>query len=245
MRRLRTILIVLLVLAGLFVAADRVAVHFAQGEVADRLQARENLAETPDVSIDGFPFLTQLASGSLDDVHIGIPHYSAAAAGTAGTIRVDDLKADMKDVAFSGDYSSATAASATGTATIAYDQLLKAAKTAPAQIAPGVTARIVGLSDGGNGKIKVSVEATVFGTKLAGPIDVLSSVDVKGGRMQVQADTLPKFGDVSIDESRIRALTDFQQAVDRLPGGVKLDQVRAAKNGVEITVKGTDVQLAG
>jgi hypothetical protein len=253
MRALRILLIVVVILGGLFVIADRVALHFAQNEVADKLKATENLAETPDVSIKGFPFLTQVASGELDDVTIGIKNYEATtSAGTGnGTatgpqkIRIDDLNAEMKNVTFSGDYSSATATSATGTALITYDELLKTAKSEPAQVAPGVTARVVGLSDGGNGKIKIAVEANVLGTRLPSPVYVLSSVTAQGNTVKVHADTPPKFGGVELAESRIRAITDFQQKIDQLPGGIQLDKVQAAKNGVEITVKGSDVKLAG
>ncbi|MFI5686846.1 DUF2993 domain-containing protein [Streptomyces sp. NPDC051636] len=245
MRALRILLIVVVILGGLFVIADRVAVSFAEGEAADKLKASENLAETPDVSIKGFPFLTQVASGSLDDVEVGIKDYEAATGNGTEKIRIDDLKADLKGVDFSGDYSSATASSATGTATIAYAELLKTAKSEPTQVAPGVTARVVGLSDGGNGKIKVAVEATVLGNKLPNPVPVLSSVAVEGDRVKVHADALPAIGGVDIAEDRVREITDFQQAVDQLPGGIKLDKVQAAKDGVEITVKGSNVKLAG
>jgi len=248
MRALRILLIVVVVLGGLFVIADRVAVHFAENEAADKVRTTENLATTPDVSIKGFPFLTQVASGELDDVEIGIKDYEAdtgsATGGNGGpkTIRIDDLKADMKGVSFSGDYSSATAATATGTATIAYDELLKAAKSEPTQIIPGVNAQVVGLSDGGNGKIKVDVKVTAAGATQTYP--VLSSVTVDGDTVKVHADNLPKLV-VDLADSRIRSITDFQQAIHQLPGGVKLDSVQAAPNGVEITVKGSNVRLAG
>ncbi|MEU6068969.1 MULTISPECIES: LmeA family phospholipid-binding protein [Streptomyces] len=245
MRALRIFLIVVVILGGLFVIADRVAVHFAEGEAADKLKATESLADTPDVSIKGFPFLTQVAGGSLDDVEVGIKDYEAATGNGAEKIRIDDLKADMKGVDFSGDYSSATAATATGTATIAYDELLKTAKSQPTRIAPGVTARVIGLSDGGNGKIKVAVEATLFGAKLPNPVYVLSSVAVQGDSVKVHADNVPSLGGADIAEGRVRQITDFQQAIDQLPGGIKLDKVQAAKDGVEITVKGSNVKLAG
>ncbi|MEU6776351.1 DUF2993 domain-containing protein [Streptomyces sp. NPDC046759] len=245
MRALRILLIIVVILGGLFVIADRIAVHFAEGEAADKLQSRENLASTPDVNIKGFPFLTQVAGGSLDDVEVGIKNYEAAT-GTAGkTIRIDDLKADMKSVSFSGDYSSATAATATGTATISYAELLKAAASQPTEVAPGVTARIVGLSDGGNGKIKVMVEGTVSSLGIKRTVPVLSSVTVRNDKVQVHADSLPRLGAAVIAENRIREITDFQQAVDQLPGGIKLDEVQAAQDGVRITVKGSDVRLAG
>ncbi|MFH9014643.1 DUF2993 domain-containing protein [Streptomyces sp. NPDC017943] len=245
MRALRILLIFVVVLGGLFVIADRLAVNFAEDEVADRLKSAENLSSTPDVSINGFPFLTQVVGGSLDDVEVGIENYEAAAGDGGRTIRIDDLQADMKGVEFSGDYSSATAATATGTATIAYDELLKTAKVEPTQIAPGVTANVVGLSDGGNGKIKVAVEATVLGTKLPEPVAVLSTVTVVDGTVRVKADGLPKFAGVNLAENRVRTITDFQQKIDGLPGDIELDKVQAAPDGVEISVKGSDVRLAG
>lgn len=245
MRALRILLIVVVVLGVLFVIADRVAVHFAESEAADRLKSTENLAATPDVSIKGFPFLTQVVGGELDDVEVGIKNYEAST-GTGGEkVRIDDLNARMKGVSFSGDYSSATAASATGTALIAYDELLKTARSEPTRVAPGVTARVIGLSDGGSGKIKVAVEAEVFGTTLPNPVYVLSSVTAQGDTVRVHADALPRFGGVEIAETRIRAITDFQQRIDQLPGGIRLDRVEAAKDGVEITVKGSHVRLAG
>ncbi|MDN0194273.1 DUF2993 domain-containing protein [Streptomyces sp. S.PNR 29] len=246
MRALRILLILVVILGGLFVILDRVAVNFAEDEAAGKLKTSENLSTTPDVAIKGFPFLTQLAAGSLDDVQVGIEDYEAATGDGAQKIRIDGLQADMKGVEFSGNFSSATASTATGTATVAYDELLKTAKSEPTQVAPGVTASIVGLSDGGNGKIKVEVEATVLGTKLPNPVYVLSSVTVvDGDTVRVKADTLPKFGGVELAESRIREITDFEQKIDGLPGGIRLDKVQAAKSGVEITVKGSNVKLAG
>jgi hypothetical protein len=244
MRALRISLILLVVLGGLFVLADRVAVGFAEDEAAGRIKSAEGLAATPDVSIGGFPFLTQVVGGELDDLKIGIKNYEASTGSSAGTIRIDDLNAEMRGVAFDGGYSSATAGSATGTASISYAELLKAAKSGPEDVAPGVTAQVIGLSDGGNGKIKVTVSGTVLGAKLPEPVSVLSSVTVSGDTVKVHADSLPKLG-VQLAEGRIRSITDFQQKIEQLPGGIKLDKVEAAPTGVEISVKGSDVRLVG
>ncbi|MEF9904859.1 LmeA family phospholipid-binding protein [Streptomyces sp. P9-A2] len=246
MRALRILLIIAVILGGIFVIVDRLAVNFAEGEVADRLKSSENLSATPDVSINGFPFLTQLAGGSLDEVRIGIQEYEAGAGDGKQNIRIEDLRADMKGVEFSGDFGSATAADATGTASVTYDELLKTATSESTQVGPGVTASIVGLSDGGNGKIEVAVEATVLGTKLPEPVSVLSSVTVvDGDTVRVDADALPSFGGVEMAEARVRAITDFEQRIDGLPGGIELDKVEAGKSGVDITVRGSDVRLAG
>ncbi|MGW4000925.1 DUF2993 domain-containing protein, partial [Streptomyces nigra] len=59
------------------------------------------------------------------------------------------------------------------------------------------------------------------------------------------ADKLPSFGGADVAENRVRTITDFEQKIDGLPGGIKLDSVQAAKDGVEITVRGSNVRLAG
>jgi hypothetical protein len=247
MRGLRILLTVVVILGILFVVVDRVAVYFAEDEAASKVKTTENLASTPDVSIKGFPFLTQVASGELDDVELNIKTYQAPTNTTGGagasTIRIDDLKAQMKDVKFSGDYSSATAATATGSASISYDQLLKAAKSQPTSVFTGVKAQIVGLSDGGDGKIKADMKVTVAGVGTT-TYPVLSTVTVVGNTVKVHADNLPKLV-VDLADSRIRSITDFQQTINELPGGVKLDSVQAAQGGVDIKVKGSNVRLAG
>ncbi|MFK0061808.1 DUF2993 domain-containing protein [Streptomyces werraensis] len=246
MRALRILLVVAVVLGGIFVIVDRVAVHFAEGEAADRVRASEGLASTPDVDIRGFPFLTQVLGGSFDEVRVGISDYEAGAGEGGRTIRIADLRADLRGVEFSGDFGSAVADSATGTATVAYDELLRNAKAEPTQVAPGITAEVVALSDGGNGKIKVALETTVLGTKLPEPVTVLSSVTVvDGNTVRVRADALPALGGVEIAESRVRRITDFEQKIDGLPGGISLEKVRAAADGVDVTVTGKDVRLAG
>jgi hypothetical protein len=66
----RRLLIAAVVLLGLLVALDRIAVHAAESLVAKRVQSQEHLDHKPDVSIGGFPFLTQAVGGKYDDVTV-------------------------------------------------------------------------------------------------------------------------------------------------------------------------------
>ncbi|MEU2562582.1 DUF2993 domain-containing protein [Streptomyces longispororuber] len=245
-RAIRILLIVVVVLGGLFVAADRFAVSFAENEAAEKLKSQEGLSSTPDVSIKGFPFLTQVIGGKLDDVEISIKDYDAKSDGD--TIRVDDLDATMHGVDFSSDYSSATADSAAGVARISYDELLKAAESEPVELPLGATGKVVGLSDGGDGKIKVAVEVSKGGTKLPKPVHVLSSVSVEGDTIRVHADKVPDKLEVlglsiRLPEGLVRDVTDFEEKVSDLPGGIRLDTVQAAPDGVDVAVKGENVDL--
>lgn len=248
-RAVRILLTVVVILGGLFVGADRLAVGFAEDEAAEKLRTSEGLGETPDVSIKGFPFLTQVLGGTLDDVEIGIQNYDASSG--SDKIRIADLNARMQGVEFSGDYSSATAAEATGTARISYDELLKEAQGEPPVKLPlGATGKVVGLSDGGDGKIKVEVEVSKGGTKLPKPVHVLSSVRVEDDTIKVNADEIPKKFEVlgvsiPLPEGLVRDVTDFEEKVSGLPGGIKIDEVTPAEDGVDISVKGSNVKLAG
>ncbi|MFJ4711638.1 DUF2993 domain-containing protein [Streptomyces sp. NPDC088785] len=242
MRALRILLILVVILGGLFVIADRVAVHIAEGEAADRIRESEGLASTPSVSIGGFPFLTQVADGTLDDVEVGIDDYEAKNAD--GSIRIADMDAHMHGVKFAGDYSSATAASATGTATVSYAELRKAVRRAgPARVGPGISAQIDGLAYAGDHKIRLTIAfQTPLGTLRP---TVTSAVGVTDGKLTARADSLPKVGSFDLGESTLRGVTDFRQAIDNLPAGIELDKVEAGEDGVEISVTGSDLRLVG
>jgi hypothetical protein len=66
----RRLVVALVVVVGLLVAADRIAVVAAQDVVAKRIQREQGLLVRPDVTIGGFPFLTQAIAGTYDDVSV-------------------------------------------------------------------------------------------------------------------------------------------------------------------------------
>ncbi|HEY3633352.1 MAG TPA: DUF2993 domain-containing protein [Jatrophihabitantaceae bacterium] len=65
--------IILVVLFGLLVAADRITVGLAESAVAKRIAEQnpfEGTGVKPHVSINGFPFLTQAFAGKYDDIEV-------------------------------------------------------------------------------------------------------------------------------------------------------------------------------
>src|SRR4051794_2547524 len=104
MRVLRPLLITLVVLGILFVAADRIAVAVAESQVADRVQQSQGLTGKPDVDIKGFPFLTQVLAGNLQNVHASADGLKADNGGQA-SLRVARLTADLHDVRLSNGFS--------------------------------------------------------------------------------------------------------------------------------------------
>ena len=83
---MKALLVVALLLLGLLVVGDRVAVGFAEDKVATEIAAKGGLQGTPEVDITGFPFLTQAIGGRYDDVRISL---TAAELGQPEGTRAD------------------------------------------------------------------------------------------------------------------------------------------------------------
>src|SRR6266568_57180 len=89
---MRKLLIALIVLAALFVVVDRIAVVVAQNQISDRIAASYGLPDKPDVTIAGFPFLTQVLQGDYGRVDVSVSKVPANGA----TLR--QLRAHFRDV---------------------------------------------------------------------------------------------------------------------------------------------------
>jgi hypothetical protein len=114
------LLITLAVLAVLAVIADQVAKSYAQNTIASNIQKSSGTSVKPSVSIEGFPFLTQLAARDLRVIDI------SAANVPAGKITVTSIKAKATGVHISSGFNSATVDQINGTAFITFASLDKA-----------------------------------------------------------------------------------------------------------------------
>jgi hypothetical protein len=233
MRVARVVLVVLIVLGGLFVAADRVAVRIVEGKAADRAQVSEGLAHKPKVSIEGFPFLTQAASGTLDEVKVSADDIRAG--GDGRSVRIDSFHADLRGVKLSDGFSHAVADTADGVAFITFADLTRAA---PA----GVTVSYAGESTGGKTLVKLSAKVQGVGSELS----VLSELTVSAdSTISLHAQPLPTaFTALGLD-GRIRQHIDFRRTLTHLPRGIALTSVTAAPDGISVVLGGTHVVLAG
>lgn len=85
----------LVVLTAFLTLADRWAVLYAERRTAEALKDRLDLAAAPEVEIDGFPFLTQLAGERLESTRVTVPDVAAdrvslaRVSATAKDIRLD------------------------------------------------------------------------------------------------------------------------------------------------------------
>jgi hypothetical protein len=220
MRNLRRLLIILVLLFGIFVTVDRVAVRFAEDQAASKIQSSRGLAQKPNVSIEGFPFLTQLIGSKLDEIKV----HANDVKDPKSKVQLASLDADLTGVKISSDYSSAVADNATGTVVVTYESLTAAL--------PAGTSVVYG---GEPGKVKVST--TVAGNRVTGTADIT----VVGGD-SIGLNHLDT-GNPLLDLGA--SLFAPSVHVAGLPSGLKLDSIQAEEGGVSITASGTDVSLNG
>ncbi|WP_418957842.1 DUF2993 domain-containing protein [Streptomyces tritici] len=231
MRALRVVLIVAVLLGGILVGVDRLAVGYAESEAADRIMLGEARAGSTEVDIKGFPFLTQVAAGRFDEVDVVV----GGAETQAGKkrVRLSELSVTLKDVTVDGDWKGARAGGVGGTALVSYEDLTAAA------------ASNVRVGYGGNGKVKVTGTFTLPLIGRSMTRSVVSSVTLVDGKtVRVRADEVPGEGIPGLEEL-VRSRTDFERSVGSLPPGMKLERIEAREDGVAIAVSGTNVVLTG
>ena len=204
--------IVVVVLAVLLVAADRVAAGIAENEVASQIKSA-GFPVKPKVTIDGFPFLTQLAARDFHQMDI------AASNVPEGPLDIASVNATMHGVHINSGFNGATVDQINGTALITFAGLSRAAG-----IGDGIT-----LSNGGNGDVKASIDlGFASGTALAqvtktGPHQISVRVVSAGG--------LPL--------SVLGPLQDFSVNLPDLPAGMTIQSVSVTGQGLLIAIAGT------
>ncbi|MFG1916350.1 DUF2993 domain-containing protein [Micromonospora sp. NPDC048898] len=161
--------VLLLLLAGLLVVADRVAVGVAERMIGDRVQqevAKQGAQSTkPDVEVAGVPFLTQVLDGRYERISIKLRDVQAPVQGD--TVLLPVLNVDARNVRASLDtlrsgQGDVVADTVNGTGTISYESLAALLKR------PGLT---LGEQDG---KLAVTAPVDILGQKLtvSGTADV-------------------------------------------------------------------------
>ncbi|GAB3952020.1 hypothetical protein GCM10027614_55010 [Micromonospora vulcania] len=155
------LVVLLLLVAGLLVVADRVAVGVAERAIADRVSqevTKQNAqAAAPDVEVHGVPFLTQVLDGRYERISIHLRDVQASVEGDA--VRLPVLDVDARNVRASLDtlrsgQGDVVADTVNGTGTISYDSLAALLNR------PGLT-----LGEQG-GKLAVTAPVDILGAKL-------------------------------------------------------------------------------
>jgi hypothetical protein len=228
----RALLIVLLLLGGLALAADRGAEAVAEDRVAQLVAERGGLAGQPQVEIGGFPFLTQALGGRYDDVRISLTGADLGQPeGTSADVSLRGVEVALSDV-LSGSVQQVPVERVDGTATLSYALLAE-------QLGPGTTVT----RDGDRLRVQRTVE--VGGVSV--PLTATGTVSLDGDTLVVDVDDASGAGvdvpDVLLDQ--VSDALDVRYRIPQLPFGLQVTGVAPADDGVRVRVEATDTVLQG
>lgn len=225
-RRGRFWLITLVVLAGLLVAADRVAATVTESRLAAKIQQSQHLKQKPSVSVDGFPFLTQVADRDFGHATVDINDLDT------GGIPIAHVHADLRGVHVSSGYNSATVDTLTGTATLAYAEVSRVLSNDVSNVGH------ITLSQGTGNQVKASYG--LLGVGITADVDV----NVLGGNV-IEFRTVKIHTPLSNLGISTPADFDVKVPLTGLPFGMRLSSLKVTSTGVDISATGTNVLLTG
>ncbi len=227
-RGLVLVLVIALVGLGLLAVADRLVHRSAESRATEALaDAGIDLSDDAAITLGGFPFLTQLASGRLTEATLD------ADGATIEGMDLVDVEATALGVSTAAPYTA---------------ESLELSATAPAATLDQAVA------DSGLGELGFDVEIGIEDgvvvastTVLRLPVEV-SMVPVPAGRaigMGLESFSIAGFTVSAEDLPEILrdALARIHVPLEELPEGLEVTDVVVVENGLRITASGTEVVL--
>lgn len=243
-----SLLVILLLLGGGLIVADRIAVEAAENRIAD--QAKKELVNrniempgNPSVNIVGFPFLTQVFAGEYHRIDIGVPK------PTANGVQFDDItvsahtvRADTQSVL--NGTGKVTASRVTGTAALGWDAVRQALEIVGL---PGIDPSAVQLSVNNN-VVDLRFPLAAAGQQITLVASGTLAVDKGSIRLKLtdlRADGVTPSSIVqrTIDQYRSRMVINLN--VPAMPYRLVITKVTTGEAGLTIDAAADDVVLAG
>jgi len=219
-RRRRWPWITLLVIVLVLVGGDRAAKAYAEDRMASQVQSSLALSGKPNVTIQGFPFLTQAAARTFNTVDVNASNETA---GPGGQLQIASLTATLHGMHIHGT-NSATVDQFTASALVTFTALAHAGG-----IPQGIT-----LAPAGPNQLKATVDILGFSSDATAKVTQVGSnkINVK----------ITDFGGVPADV--LGSLTDFTFSIPKLPAGVKIQSISVTQQGLRVTATGQNTTLS-
>jgi LmeA-like phospholipid-binding len=240
-RLLASMIVLLLVLGILLVVADRAAAAFAERAVADQVRqevAKQNVqTSAPDVTVGGFPFLTQVLAERYESIKIVLRDVRGSVEGNA--VSLPQLDVDARNVRASietlrSGQGEVRAETINGTGTLTYSSV------AQLMDQPGLQ-----LSEQG-GKLVVKAPLEVLGQQVT--VNGTANLSVAGGKVQIGFDTLTAEGLPALPAAQALVNAYAKQisinlALPELPFQLQVQQVQPRSDGLAVTATAKDVPI--
>lgn len=227
---MKGLLVVVLLLLGLAVVADRVAAGVAEDRVGAAIAERAALSGEPEVDIAGFPFLTQAIGGRYDEVQISLTADELGQPeGTAADVVLHGVEVPLS-AALSGSVDQVPVERIDGTATLSYALL-------SSELGSDTT-----LEPEGDG-LRITRTVEILGQQV--PLTAAGDVVLEGSDLVVDVEQAAGAG-VEVPDWLLEQATDLldlRYTVPALPFGLQLTSVTPDEEGVVVTVEAAGVVL--
>jgi len=219
-------LITVIVLLVLLVVSDRVANAYAENQMASQVQSSLGLSGKPHVTIQGFPFWTQLIAKDFNTVDVTASNetINSPSAG-GGALEIASLNATLHGLHFqSFSSNSATVDQFNASALVTFTALANVGG-----IPQGIT-----LSSGGGNTINATISL--------GPLSDTAQAQVtQSGPNTINVKVIHAGG---IPSSVLGNLANFSFSIPKLPAGVSIQSISVTQQGVMVTISGTHTTLS-
>ncbi len=228
-------IIALVILVVVLIAADRISLLVAESQIADRVQKSQGLASHPNISIKGFPFLTQVLGGRYHEVDVSVRGV------TRDNLTVDKLSVRAHGVSVplskvvSGSVSEVPVDHAEAVVSLAYDHL-------NSYIASQL-GEVLKVSDN-NGKLRLT------GTLPVPPRVSLSAdatIDVAGSAITLRpaalASVVAKIPGNRVTASTVEKFLTVRLPISQLPFGIQLKSAKVTPTALVIAASATGLTL--
>jgi hypothetical protein len=216
-RKVLILIIALLVIVGVLVGLDRAAAAYTANRIATTLQ-NDGFPVRPNVSVEGFPFLTQLISRHLQGVEVTAPRYPIGPVTASIDVHAQDITLDS-------GYQSGTIAQVTGTGLIPFASL--AGLPALAAV-PGLQ-----ISSDGPHMVKLSANFQVLAASAIARVK-------QTARNEISLRIVSSSG---VPAALLAPIRDLILQIPALPLGLTVQSVRVSPRGVVIGVAGSNVKF--
>jgi hypothetical protein len=224
------IIIVSVVLLGACLyAGDRYAHRRAEQQIAAELQPQLGSPQPPQVDIEGFPFLTQVASGSIGKVHVAADQLGET---TQAPLILAHADLVLSDIATNDWFKTMKVAHGEGGALIDYAQLSSVAGKP--------------LTYGGDGRVEIVVKTTVVRREVEAVISGSPRLNAKeqtmtlsDARIAVAGVNLPDFTAQALLAALLKPIP-----LKGMPLGLTVTQIVAAEDGVHVDLAGDNLTVS-
>jgi LmeA-like phospholipid-binding len=224
---LRTVIIVVIVLLGLLVALDFGARAFAENKMASEIK-QQGFPKKPSVSINGFPFLTQVISRDFKNIQVSSSNI------TEGPLLIQSINATMTGVHVNSSFQSGTVDHLNGTMTVTFPALANAMTSQAGNLGSLISSGLT-LSDAGNNEVKASLD--LLGG-LASGTAVWKVTRTGGDDINVQLVSSSGIGSAAAGE-----LSDITVPLPKLPLGMTIQSISVTPAGLVAAVTGHNVSF--